>query len=117
MKWRVLLEVTEADGVAVTHQVSIGGRPIAPATPDTIGLTLSEGKSILAGVQHHLVRAQAELFCKQRRLCQACHRRRPIKDWRSRRLTTLFGVIRVEAPLIAAGAAFRRGEPSVPSPK
>ena len=48
MKWRVLLEVTEADGVAVTHEVSTGGRPMATATPDTIGLTLSEGKSILA---------------------------------------------------------------------
>lgn len=111
MKWRVLLEVPEAEGVAATHEVSTGSRPMPTAAPDTIGLTLNEGKSILAGLQHRLVQAQAGLFCTQRRLCQACHCRRPIKDRRSRRLTTLFGAIRVDAPRFdpcRCGVASRR---------
>ena len=98
MKWRVLLEVTEADGVTVMHEISAGSRPAPGTSAATIGLTLAEGKSTLAGLQQHLVRFQAEVFCREQRLCQGCDARRPIKDRRTRRLTTLFGTILVDAP-------------------
>jgi hypothetical protein len=111
MKWRVLLETTDTDGVVVTHEVSSGSRPVSRTSANIIGLTLGEGKSTLAGLQQHLVRFQAEVFCRERRLCQGCGSRRPIKDRRSRRLTTLFGTIRVDAPRFApchCGIASRR---------
>src|SRR3954447_13333833 len=111
MKWRVLIEVTNADGVVVTHEVSSGSRPVSGISANTIGLTLAEGKSTLAGLQQYLVRFQAEVFCRERRLCQGCGSRRPIKDRRSRRLTTLFGTIGVDAPRFTScrcGIASRR---------
>jgi len=98
MKWRVLLEVTEADGVAVMHEISAGSRPVPETSADTIGLTLAEGRSTLAGLQKHLVRFQAEVFCREQRLCGGCDARRPIKDRRTRRLTTLFGTALIDAP-------------------
>ena len=92
MKWRVLLETTDTDGVVVTHEVSSGSRPVSRTSANIIGLTLGEGKSTLACLQQHLVRFQAEEFCRERRLSKDVAPRRPIKDRRFRLLTTLFGV-------------------------
>jgi hypothetical protein len=74
-----------------THEMVTGGRPINAMSPETIGLTLAEGKSVLAGMQTQLVQAQADIYCQHRRECQHCGSHRDIKDWRTRRLTTLFG--------------------------
>ena len=56
-----------------------------------LGLTLAEGKLVLAGLQHRLVQAQTEDHSCRRRRCQRCGAPRPIKDKRSRRLLSLFG--------------------------
>ena len=118
MKWRVLLEVTDADGRVVTHEVSSGSRPASGISAGTVGLTLAEGKSPLAGLQQRLVRFQAGLFCRERRLCQGCGSQRPIKDRRSRRVTTLFGTITSMHPAsIPADVASRHDGQSVPWPR
>jgi hypothetical protein len=75
-------------------------------------LSLAEGKATLAALQHQLVQMQAAAYCERRRSCQRCDGRRPIKDWRSRRLMTLFGEVCVDAPRFApcrCGVASRRG--------
>jgi hypothetical protein len=111
MKWRVLLEVTDAGGVTVAREISVGNWLTSDASPETIGLTLAEGKSTLAGLQQCLVRMQAASLCRERRACQRCGWRRPIKDQRSRQLVTLFGTVHVEAPRFAlcrCGVASRR---------
>ena len=63
-----------------------------------IGLTLEEGKHLLAALQVHLVQAQAEDHSHHRRRCQRCGTQRPLKDQRSRRLVSLFGTVEVRAP-------------------
>ena len=97
MKWRVVLELVGADGTAAVHEVS-GGAAVAEYTPRMIGLTLAEGKHMLAAVQRHLVEAQTEDHCRRRRRCQRCGMPRPLKDLRSRRLVSLFGTVDVRAP-------------------
>ena len=97
MKWRVVVEVTRADGVVRVHEIG-GGTAVDEYSPGTIGLTLAEGKLVLAGLQHHLVQAQTEDHCCRRRRCQRCGTLRPIKDKRSRRLLSLFGTVNVSAP-------------------
>jgi hypothetical protein len=97
MKWRVVLELIGADGTVGVHEVS-GGAAVAEYVPRMIGLTLAEGKHMLAAVQHHLVQAQAEDHCRHRRRCQRCGVQRPLKDVRSRRLVSLFGTVEVRAP-------------------
>src|SRR5271170_3805335 len=97
MKWRVVLELTGPDGTVGVHEV--GGRAtVAEYATQTIGLTLEEGKHLLAALQVHLVQAQAEDHCRRRRRCQRCGAQRPLKDQRSRRLVSLFGTVEVRAP-------------------
>jgi hypothetical protein len=71
MKWRVMLELVGPDGTVGVHEV--GGRAaVAEYAPRLIGLTLDEGKHLLAALQVHIVQAQAEDHCGRRRRCQRC---------------------------------------------
>ncbi len=100
MKWRVVLELTGPDGTVGVHEVC-GRAAVAEYAPQTIGLTLEEGKQLLAALQVHLVQAQAEDQSRRRRRCQRCGTQRPLKDQRSRRLVSLFGTVEVRAPRFA----------------
>ena len=64
MKWRVLLETTDTDGVVVTHEVSSGSRPVSRTSANIIGLTLGEGKSTPRLPAVTPVRFQAEVFSR-----------------------------------------------------
>ena len=49
MKWRVMLELVGPDGIVGVHEV--GGRAaVAEYAPQMIGLTLEEGKHLLAAI-------------------------------------------------------------------
>jgi hypothetical protein len=58
-----------------------------------IGLTLEEGKHLLAALQVHLVQAQAKDHSRRGRRCPRCGSQRPLKDQRARRLVSLFGTV------------------------
>src|ERR1700688_4235634 len=97
MKWRGVLEVGGPGGVGGGPEV--GGRAaVAEYVPQMIGLTLEEGRHLLAMLQVHLVQAQAEDHSRRRRRCQRCGAQRPVKDQRSRRLVSLFGTVEVRMP-------------------
>jgi hypothetical protein len=98
MKWRVMVELTGSDGIVRLQEVSTGGTNTIECSAGTVGLTLADGKRTLAGLQDHLVRAQADEYCRQRRGCSHCGSRRPLKDVRGRRLLSLFGTVEVRAP-------------------
>jgi hypothetical protein len=111
MKWRVLVELTEEAGGIELHEVSIGECATAACSPDTLGLSIAAGQKTLAGLQQHLVQAEAEEYCRSRRRCQHCGAQRPLKDIRPRRLTSLFGVVQIRAPRFSpcrCGVASRR---------
>ena len=111
MRWQMVLEVVGADGGRQVHEVGIGGRPPAGHSAATLGLRLEEGKAVLAAMQRHLVTAQVEEHCRNRRRCDRCGASRPLKDLRPRRLTSLFGVVEVRAPRFGpcrCGVACRR---------
>jgi hypothetical protein len=98
MKWRVMVELIGGDGTVCTHEIDSGGSNTAECSAATVGLTLADGKQTLAALQHDLVRAQAEEYCRQRRVCSHCRSQRPLKDARARRLSSLFGTVEVRAP-------------------
>src|SRR5215212_5382063 len=111
MRWRVVLELAGADGAQQVHEVGAGERPPTDRTAATLGLGLAEGKAILAALQRHLVTAQVDEHCRDRRRCDRCGAQRPLKDWRPRRLASLFGVVAVRAPRFGpcrCGVACRR---------
>src|SRR5208337_2899215 len=83
MKWRILLELTETTGSVQTREMVTGDRPTNVISPESIGLSLAESKSILAAMQTQLVQAQTNGYCDHRRKCSLCGSRRAIKDWRT----------------------------------
>jgi hypothetical protein len=48
--------------------------------PETMGLTLTEGKELLANIQEKMVKHQAEEYVGQQRHCQICGRQRAIRE-------------------------------------
>ena len=111
MQWRIMLELAGPDGTPQMHEVGAGERSPTGHTAATLGLSLAEGKAILAAVQRSLVAAQMDEHCRGRRRIDRCGAQRPLKDLRSRRLVSLFGTVAVRAPRFGpcrCGVACRR---------
>jgi hypothetical protein len=67
MEWRVMIELSGADGTRQIHEVARGGGTDPHSPLDLLGLTLDDGKALLAGVQRHLVQARAAEYSTLRR--------------------------------------------------
>jgi hypothetical protein len=98
MKWRVMVELIGSDGAVHAHEVTAGGNNTAECSAETVGLTLADGKRTLAGLQAHLVQAQTQEYCRQRRVCSHRGSQRPLKEVRARPLLSVFGTVAVRAP-------------------
>jgi hypothetical protein len=98
VQWRVMVELSGAVGAKQVHEVHAGGSATPGCSAATLGLSLAEAKAILAGLQRHLVQAQAEEHCQVRRRCPRCGGQRPLKDRRPRQLRSLFGTVELRAP-------------------
>ena len=98
MQWRIMVELSGADGSVQTLEVHDGGCLPAVCSAETLGLTQAQAKQLLAELQRHLVQAQTEEYCRSRRRCPRCGVQRPLKDRRPRQLRSLFGVVTVHAP-------------------
>jgi hypothetical protein len=98
MEWRVTIELGGVDGTRQTHEVARGGGADPHSMSDPLGLTLDDGKAVLAGVQRQVVQARASEYCAVRRRCPRCRHLRARKDTRTRRLNSLFGTVEVLAP-------------------
>src|SRR4051795_6692175 len=63
-----------------------------------LGLTLAEGKQLLAQVQQQLVAEQANTHTAFRPDCRSCGGTCHVKDWQPHRIATLFGEVRLKLP-------------------
>jgi hypothetical protein len=86
-------EVTEVD-------VAEFSRPARALNADTLGLSLTDGKALLNRVQQTIASAQAEELCELHRVCRRCHRWNPVKDYRLRKIDTIFGTVSLRSPRI-----------------
>jgi hypothetical protein len=86
-------EVTEVD-------VAEFSRPARALNADTLGLSLTDGKALLNRLQQTIAGAQAEELCELHRVCQRCHRWNPVKDYRLRKIDTVFGTVSLRSPRI-----------------
>ena len=84
MQWRVVVEVSGAVSAKQVHEVHAGGSATLGCSAATVGLSLAEAKAVLAGLQRHLVQAQAAEHTQVRRRCPRCGGQRPLKDRRPR---------------------------------
>ena len=74
------------------------------AAPAALGLRLADAQAILARLQTELVASQVGQLSQRNAACRRCGTRLRIKDYRARRLDTLFGRVTLRLP--------RRGCPS-----
>src|SRR5215213_9082163 len=64
----------------------------------SLGLTLAEGRRLLAGLQREIVAAQARLHATRRPECRGCGDVCRVKDYRRHAVATLFGQVAVRLP-------------------
>jgi hypothetical protein len=98
MGWVLRLVETGVDGQSRSFDVIEFSRTEGLGDIANLGLTLAEGKRLLAGVQQVVVAAQAGDQATLRPDCRTCGRRCHVKDWKLRRIATLFGEVRVPLP-------------------
>jgi hypothetical protein len=67
-----------------------------------LGLSLADGKALLQQLQQAISGAQADELCNLHRVCQCCHRWNPIKDYRLRKIDTVFGTVSLLSPRIVS---------------
>lgn len=63
-----------------------------------VGLSIEAGKKIMAALQGAVVSHEAETYSLFRRVCPDCHTFRPVKDYTTRRIRTVFGTVEVRNP-------------------
>jgi len=69
-----------------------------------LGLTLSEAKRLLAGVQREIVAAQAREHAVRRPDCSRCGSVCRVKDYRDHAMATLFGQVTMRLPRFRCAA-------------
>lgn len=95
---RILLQITDDDGTAGTAE-EVAAFDKATERPEDLGLSIAEGKTMLAAVQHCTVNAQATAWTRRHRCCEVCGARRPSKGSYSRSsFTTLYGDVPISSP-------------------
>jgi hypothetical protein len=94
MRCTIALEFDNGDGSVVKRvEVMRLHRPIDDQTPGDVGLSLSEGKSLLNCVQQEFVVEQIERFCASHRSCVDCGVQRRLHDSHSSELKTAPGKV------------------------
>src|SRR3954453_22265396 len=96
--WIVKLVSIGAAGAERSTEVMRIARPDDLTDLATLGLTMAEGKQLLAGVQQELVAAQARRPAVRRPACRSCSTTCRIKDYRQHAIATLFGQVAVRLP-------------------
>ncbi len=98
MEWMLRLVGMGIDGQSRSFEVMAISRPDGLGDIANLGLTLAEGKLLLAQVQQQVVAEQANTHATFRPDCRSCGGRCHVKDWQPHRIATLFGEVRLKLP-------------------
>src|SRR3954470_10930932 len=98
MAWIVKLVSIGAAGAERSTEVMRIARPDDLTDLATLGLSMAEGKQLLAGVQQELVAAQARRHAARRPACRRCSTTCRVKDYRRHAIATLFGQVALRLP-------------------
>ena len=91
----------EADAAASPIVIAVANLQRHQLTPETIGLTLTEGKEVLAQVQTALATQQVAASTDRQRACRHCGARQLSKGQHTLVLRTLFGKLTIPSPRFA----------------
>ena len=97
MRVSILLQITGDDGaIGPAEEVSAFEKAIE--RPEDLGLSIAEGKAMLAAVQARTVLAQSTTWSQRRRCCSACGKRRRSKGSYPLVFRTLYGDVELDSP-------------------
>ena len=103
MVWIVKLVSIGAEGEEHGTDVMRIAKPDDLSDLASLGLTLAEGKRLLAGVQQEIVAAQVRVHAARRPACRGCGVACQVKDYRRHAIATLFGQVTVRLPRFRCG--------------
>ena len=96
MDVRIIVETTSETGGKRTEELR--SLNLADQCRSELGLKLAQGKAILAQLQGPILRHQMEEISAASRTCRCRGRSRPVHDYRTRVLDTLFRPVSIEGP-------------------
>jgi len=99
MKLTIQVVIEQADGSKVVTSVTTFEREAL--TDETLGLTLAESKTLLAGVQEIMVAQQAASYSAAHTACPGCGAPRRSKGQHQIVVRSLFGTLRLNSPRFA----------------
>ena|SRR5471032_98485 len=91
MKIVVRVELVTDWSDANTNEVGRIDPPSQTLDPESVGLSLADGKQLLHNLQRAVIPAQVDEICGLRRICRRCHRWTALKDYRRRKVDTVLG--------------------------
>jgi hypothetical protein len=95
MEFVIWVESRLAGKTLSIQRVASVERSASGISPEEIGLTLADGKTVLKQVQASIVRTQVNVLDTSWRLCRDCHGQHRVKDRRGRELRTIFGIVKI----------------------
>src|SRR4051794_39650430 len=93
MGWVLRLVETGVDGSSQSVDVMAIDRPGDLGGIAALGLTLAQGKQLVALVQQEIVTAQSRDHALRRPDCPTCTTPCQVKDYRPHQITTVFGQV------------------------
>ena len=97
MRVSILLQITGDDGTIGPAEEMIAFEKTTERSED-LGLSIAEGKAMLAAVQARTVLAQAATWSQRHRCCPACGVRRRSKGSYPLVFRTLYGDVEMDSP-------------------
>jgi hypothetical protein len=98
MKVKIHVELITDWGESRTVEACEFARPMREFSAETVGLSLDDGKKLLQTLQQHVVESQTWELTEPYRICPTCLGLQRLKDYRVRRLDTVFGTVRFRSP-------------------
>lgn len=97
MEWTVTIEGPDEYGEIRRAQLQIE-KGFERLTSGEIGLSIDDGKRIMAALQEFVVRQELAAYALARRVCPSCERLLPVKDYTMQKIRTVFGTVEVKNP-------------------
>ncbi|MDZ7600611.1 MAG: hypothetical protein U1A06_04470, partial [Hoeflea sp.] len=97
MEWTIKIEGKNEFGEVCRKAVRID-KSLERLFDRDIGLSIEDGKTIMTALKSAVVAHEAETYSLFRRVCPDCHTFRPVKDYPSSRIRTVFGSVEVRNP-------------------
>jgi hypothetical protein len=97
VEWKITIEGTDAFGEVRRQEIRID-KSWDRLFDGEIGLSVEGGKKIIAALQTAVVSQEAASYTLFRRICPDCGVLRPVKDYTTRRIRTVFGTVEVRNP-------------------